>query len=202
MINKLIARPLIKADFAPYGTVIEPYSKEEETPERCIEINKGYACRHNAIAEAKLDGGTVGMSIFRAKVREFPINLSVMEYHPFGTQAFFSMTGQDYIVIVAKAGEPPKSIDDLEAFYAKSNQGVQYDANVWHHPLLVLGSDADFLVVDRINGEGQNCYELEIGDWNVCVELENEQAQSLTSKISHYSQMIKNDPTYWAMSNV
>lgn len=170
MSTKLIAKPLIKADFAPYGAVIEPYAKNEETPENCYEINNGYATRHDAIADTKLDGGTVGMSIFRAKKRENPIALSVMEYHPFGTQAFFSMTGQDYIVIVAKAGEPPKSIDDLTAFYAKSNQGVQYDANVWHHPLLVLGSDADFLVVDRIKGEGKNCYELEISDWNICVE--------------------------------
>lgn len=140
-------------------------------------INKGYACRHHAIATASLDGGNVGMSIFRAKKRECPIALSVMEYHPFGTQAFFSMNGQDYIVIVAKAGEPPKSADDLAVFFAKSHQGVQYDANVWHHPLLAPGYDSDFLVVDRIDGEGKNCYELDINDWNICVELESEQAE-------------------------
>lgn len=171
MSTTIIAKPLTKAEFAPYGKVIEPYDKDEETPENCYEINNGYAKRHHAIAESKLDGGSVGMSIFCAKKREFPIRLSVMEYHPFGTQAFFSMNGQDYIVVVAPKGEPPQSADDLTVFYAKSHQGVQYDAYVWHHPLLALGCDSNFLVIDRINGEGNNCYELDINDWQVQIEL-------------------------------
>lgn len=171
MTTTIIAKPLIKAEFAPYGTVIEPYGEDEVTPDNCWHINRGYACRHNAITKAALEGGEVGMSIFRAKKREFPIALSVMEYHPFGTQAFFSMNGCDYIVVVAPAGEAPKSAADLQVFYAKSHQGVQYDANVWHHPLLALGRDSDFLVIDRINGEGNNCYELNIDEWQVCIEL-------------------------------
>ena len=90
------------------------------------------------------------------------------------TQAFVSMEGQDYIVVVAKAGVPPHSANDLAVFYAKSNQAVQYDTNVWHHPLLALGRDSDFLVIDRINGEGDNCHEIDITDWHVFIELENE----------------------------
>ncbi len=81
MKTTLIAKPLTKADFAPYGTVIEPYDKEDQTPENSYHINKGYACRHHAIAEAKLDGGNVGMSIFRAKKRDFPILNSDTFYH-------------------------------------------------------------------------------------------------------------------------
>ncbi|OLF39162.1 MULTISPECIES: ureidoglycolate lyase [unclassified Psychrobacter] len=184
MSTTIVTKPLTKADFAPYGKVIEPYDKEEQTSDNCYHINKGYACRHHAIAEASLNGGTVGMSIFRAKKRELPIALSVMEYHPFGTQAFFSMNGQDYIVVVAPAGKPPQSADDLKVFYAKSHQGVQYDANVWHHPLLALGCDSDFLVIDRINGEGNNCYELEIDDWQVQIEIDRESASETKSEHS------------------
>ena len=170
----LTAIPLTKANFAPYGSVIERYSIDEQTADNTYEINNGYAVRHHALAESKLDGGTVGMSIFRAKKRENPIALSVMEYHPLGTQAFVSMQGQDYIVVVAKAGQPPQSSDDLAVFYARSHQGVQYDANVWHHPLLALGCDSDFLVIDRINGEGNNCHEIDITDWQVSIILEHE----------------------------
>ncbi|PKG82963.1 ureidoglycolate hydrolase [Psychrobacter sp. Sarcosine-02u-2] len=183
MTTTIIARPLTKAEFAPYGTVIEPYDKEEQTSENCFFINKGYACRHHAITQATLDGGDVGFSIFRAKKRELPIVLSVMEYHPFGSQAFFSMNGQDYIVVVAPAGEPPRSAADLSVFYVKSHQGVQYDANVWHHPLLALGRDSDFLVIDRINGEGNNCYELAIDDWQVNIEVENAHADPNTQSV-------------------
>lgn len=173
MSRTIIAKPLTKAEFAPFGTVIEPYDKKEQTADNSYVINNGYATRHHAIAECQLDGGDVGMSIFRAKKREVPIALSVMEYHPFGTQAFFSMNGQDYVVVVAHKGEPPQSAADLTVFYAKSHQGVQYDPNVWHHPLLALNQDSDFLVIDRINGEGNNCYELDINDWQVFVELES-----------------------------
>ena len=169
----LTARPLTKANFAPYGSVIERYSLDEQTVDNTYEINNGYAVRHHALAESQLDGGAVGMSIFRAKKRDNPIALSVMEYHPLGTQAFVSMEGQDYIVVVAKAGTPPQSAKDLAVFYATSHQGVQYDANVWHHPLLALGRDSDFLVIDRINGEGNNCHEIDIRDWDVFIELED-----------------------------
>ena len=98
-----------------------------------------------------------------------------MEYHPFGTQAFFSMNGRDYVVVVVSAGEPPKSADDLTVFYAKSHQGVQYDRNVWHHPLLALVSADCDLVVDRINGPAITRCELNIDDWGVTIEIENEQ---------------------------
>ena len=32
MSTTIIAKPLTKAEFAPYGKVIEPYDKDEETP--------------------------------------------------------------------------------------------------------------------------------------------------------------------------
>ncbi|WP_352289796.1 ureidoglycolate lyase, partial [Psychrobacter sp. GW64-MNA-CIBAN-0177] len=57
-----------------------------------------------------------------------------------------------------------------------------YDANVWHHPLLALKADCDFLVVDRINGEGNNCHEFEIDDWEVCVDVSTEEAKSNRAK--------------------
>ena len=184
MKTTITAKPLTKAAFAPYGSVIEPYDDQEKCSENSWDINRGFACRHNSIAKVEHDGGEVGFSIFRTKRRDCPITLSVMEYHPFGTQAFFSMNGTDYIVVVAKPGEPPKSADDLEVSYARSYQGVQYDANVWHHPLLALKADCDFLVVDRINGEGNNCYEFEIDDWEICVDVAAEQAKSNRAKVN------------------
>ena len=182
MKTTIIAQPLTKAAFAPFGSVIEPYDDEEKCPENSWDINRGYACRHDAISKVQNDGGEVGFSIFRTKRRDCPITLSVMEYHPFGSQAFFSMNSTDYLVVVAKAGEPPKSAADLEVFYAYSHQGVQYDANVWHHPLLALNADCDFLVVDRINGDGNNCHEFEIDDWEVCIDVSAEQAKSERAK--------------------
>ncbi|WP_019672504.1 ureidoglycolate lyase [Psychrobacter lutiphocae] len=167
----LIAQPLTQQNFAPFGTVIEPYAKAQQTEANCFEINEGFAVRHHALCQAQVDGGEVGMSIFMANPRQLPTLLTVMEHHPLGTQAFFSMQQQDYIVVVAPKGQPPQSPEDLSVFYAKSHQGVQYDAGVWHHPLLALSTSSPFLVVDRISGAGNNCIEVDIREWQVHVDL-------------------------------
>ena len=46
----------------------------------------------------------------------------------------------------------------LQAFYVNGDQGVNYHAGVWHHPLLNLGPGGNFIVVDRI-GSAPNCDE-------------------------------------------
>jgi ureidoglycolate lyase len=45
-----------------------------------------------------------------------------------------------------------------QAFLARGDQGVNYRANVWHHPLMTTGAVSDFLVVDR-DGPGNNLEE-------------------------------------------
>ena len=40
-----------------------------------------------------------------------------------------------------------------------------------HHPLLALNQVCQFLVVDRVGGEGINCIELDINEWQVQVEF-------------------------------
>ncbi|MFL0428614.1 ureidoglycolate lyase [Moraxella sp. 179-F 1C4 NHS] len=167
----LTAKPLTKADFAPFGDVIELYKDNEATPQNRFTINQGFAERHHQIATVSHDDGSVGLSIFLAQPRALPAVLSVMEYHPFGSQAFFSLDKQDYLVVVAKAGDEPKSADELHAFYARHYQGVQYHAGTWHHPLLALNQVCQFLVVDRVGGEGINCIELDINEWQVQVEF-------------------------------
>ncbi|OYD55049.1 hypothetical protein CGK74_02250 [Thauera propionica] len=39
------------------------------------------------------------------------------------------------------------------------DQGVNYLAGVWHHPLLALDAVSDFIVIDR-KGPGLNCDEV------------------------------------------
>jgi ureidoglycolate lyase len=51
-------------------------------------------------------------------------------------------------------------------FHAKANQGVNYAKGTWHHFLLALEAESDFLVVDR-EGPGENLDEIELSeaDW-------------------------------------
>ena len=165
----ITAQPLTKASFAAYGQVIEPYSEAERHENNYFVINNGFAIRHHTLAVAQVEGGEVGMSIFAAQVRPMPLALTVMEHHPFGTQAFFSLQGVPYWIVVAKPGAAPQSWQDLAVFYAAGNQGIQYNAGVWHHPLLLTEKPGDFLVIDRVNGAGHNCIEMDISHWQLYI---------------------------------
>jgi ureidoglycolate lyase len=73
----------------------------------------------------------------------------MMERHPFGSQSFMPLSGRPFLVGVSqdKDGKPGKP----KIFLARADQGVNYFANTWHHPLMALGAVSDFLVVDRDN---------------------------------------------------
>jgi len=47
-------------------------------------------------------------------------------------------------------------VDDLRAFIAQPDQGVNYHAGTWHHYSLALQGQSDFLVVDYVD-LGENC---------------------------------------------
>lgn len=82
----------------------------------------------------------------------------MVERHPLGSQAFIPMQDRDWFVVVAASDGTP-DVSELRAFHANGRQGVNYRPGIWHHPLLVVRPDSDFLVVDR-GGPGQNCDEV------------------------------------------
>jgi ureidoglycolate lyase len=145
--------PLTAEAFAPFGRVIEVSDEAVK-----LDINQGHAVRYDRLAEIDVvDGGGTGViSLFRAK----PLGelvLRVFERHPLGSQTFVPLSGRPYLVAVAPAGAfDPRRI---RLFRADGHQGVHYHKGVWHHFLLVLEANADFLVIDRA-GPGDNCEEV------------------------------------------
>ena len=148
MTVSLKIRPLTAEAFAPFGDVIEANGAET------ININQGTTQRFHDLAKVQTlkDGHTL-INIFRGQPRPQPIGICLMEYHPIGSQAFIPMQPAPYLVVVARPGKN-LSVDQLVAFRAEGHQGVNYHAAVWHHPLLVLQENHDFLVVDR-GGPGE-----------------------------------------------
>jgi ureidoglycolate lyase len=67
------------------------------------------------------------------------------------------LSGRPYLVAVAPAGDFDRT--GVRLFRAEPHQGVHYRKGVWHHFLLALGGESDFLVVDRA-GPGENCEEI------------------------------------------
>ncbi len=144
--------PLTAAAFAPFGDVIELAGARQ------MPINAGTTTRFHDLATVDVlaEGGRTLINLFRALPREEPVQLSLMERHPLGSQAFLPLADAPYLVVVAEDdnGRPGA----LRAFISNGWQGVNYARNVWHHPLLALGEVRDFIVVDR-GGEGVNLEE-------------------------------------------
>lgn len=141
-------RPISAEAFAPFGSLIEARGGE------ILMINEGTTTRFHrrALSEVGADG-TAAISLFRGTQRQVPIEIKMMERHPLGSQAFMPLADARWIVVVSDADIPHP--DNLLGFWVNGDQGVQYNANVWHHPLLISVPVQDFLVVDR-DGVGDN----------------------------------------------
>ena len=148
-------QPLTAEAFKPFGDVIETSDHAQN-----FTINQGFAQRFHKLAHVDVtqDGGQPAISIFKARARPLPLQLSVLEKHPFGSQAFMPLSGHAYVVVVALGGDMP-DMSTLTCFSATAQQGVNYAKGTWHHPLLAL-QEGDFLVVDRAGPAGEmNCVE-------------------------------------------
>ena len=149
----LPVEPITRAVFAPFGEVIEAADAERRI------INEGTTERFHALAhaDAAAEGGATIVSLFHANRRPFPILVRMLERHPLGSQAFFPLSAHDWLVVVGIGNARPEPAS-IRCFRATGTQGVNYARNVWHHPVLVLESTQDFLVVDR-EGPGDNLEE-------------------------------------------
>lgn len=148
--------PLSSLVFQPFGDVIEASESGLH-----FSINDGFAERFHDLAriDVSTQGGRPSISIFRAKPRQLPMQLLILERHPLGSQAFIPLSNQPFLVVVA----PPSAELDLQGlrcFLAAPGQGVNYARGTWHHPLIALHAPSDFLVVDRAGAKADaNCDE-------------------------------------------
>jgi ureidoglycolate lyase len=141
--------PLSKEAFAPFGDVVELENAEQRP------INQGFATRFHDLAKIEVGEGEAIISIFTALPRPLPIAIKLMERHPLGSQLFYPLQNEEWFVLVC---DNPLDKKSYRAFKASGTQGVNYNPNTWHHPLLVA-SESRFIVIDR-KGEGHNLEEV------------------------------------------
>lgn len=144
---------LTKAAFAPFGEVVEMEGGE------LITINQNFAQRFNNLAHIDIahEGGSVNISLAAATPRPQPIAIKLMERHPLGSQIFYPLQDEPWLVLVCS---DPHKIETYRAFKASGQQGINYKRNAWHHPLLVLNAGR-FIVIDR-KGPGNNLEEVSL----------------------------------------
>lgn len=164
MQHELLVRPLVHEEFEPFGDIIEISDGVE-----AISINDGFATRYHDLARVDVNeaGGRPLINIFRGRPRPLPLTIHMMEHHPLASQAFIPLHKNPFVIVVALPGDAigPK---DLFAFITNGSQGVNYARGVWHFPLLVLGKEQDFLVIDR-GGDRNNYQERYFDEGETCI---------------------------------
>ena len=156
------AQPLTQSAFAPFGDVLEASG----APDRMI--NAGLCGRFHD--RARMDfgpGGRACLSIFQAEPRTLPYELSLLERHPLGSQAFIPMSADPFLVIVApdnydRPGPPA-------AFVTNPGQAINFLRGTWHGVLTPLHAPGLFAVIDR-EGPGVNLDEHSL-DHPVSIDL-------------------------------
>jgi len=84
-----------------------------------------------------------------------------LERHACSTQMFVPMRASRYLVIVALGGDTP-DLGTLSAFVVEGPQAITYAPGVWHHPMVALDADADFVNVIFADGTERDCDEVPI----------------------------------------
>ena len=164
--TSLIIKPKLisKENFKKFGDMITTSGIKP------LEINDGYAKRFDGIANlnTKKNDGESTISIFSALKRSFPMKVDMMEKHPLGSQAFIPMKETVFLAFVAPEGDKP-DLNKIESFIVPNGIGVNYNAGVWHFPLIAT-EDMNFLVVDRL-GDGDNLVLHDLNKENITLEF-------------------------------
>ncbi len=167
---KLTPEVLTADNFQLFGEVLSTENKES------IKINDGFASKFPDIVklDTKEAEGETSVHIFVAKKRQFPLQITMLENHPFFSQTFIPKNNTPFIVVVAPALQEPV-IENIKAFITDGDQGISYSRGVWHFPLISLKDNAQFVVIDRKYNVDKDsmkqCTVSKIEDVSIYVEL-------------------------------
>jgi ureidoglycolate lyase len=132
---RIIAKPLTREAFAPFGEVIE------------IRREPGRTYYEDALANARASAWPSLSIARRTEASSLPLKAVQMERHEFSSQSFIPLEADRWLVAVAPHGsDGGPDASRLQAFIAGPEDGVTYSANVWHHPLAIFGGPATFAI--------------------------------------------------------
>ena len=130
-------------NFQKFGDLI---SIKEKHPE---EINKNTTSSFFDLANIQINGEDkrVRLNIFEAKKRIFPLQINMLENHPYSSQIFLPFLKTTFLVLVAPIATKP-NLDKIEIFKVSEGDGINFNPKVWHFPLISLDNDK-YITVDK-----------------------------------------------------
>jgi len=130
-------------NFKKYGDLISIKERNFE------EINKNTTNSFFDLANIQIEGEDqrVRLNIFEAKKRIFPLQINMLENHPYSSQLFLPFLNTDFLVLVAPIATKP-NLDEIEIFKVANGDGINFNPKVWHFPLISL-DNAKYITVDK-----------------------------------------------------
>ncbi|XPV68571.1 MAG: ureidoglycolate lyase [Halarcobacter sp.] len=137
-------KPLNTKEFKKFGKIISIENNQSKT------INNGYAKKYYELTtiDSNEKNGQTALHIYLAKKREFPLEIDMLEKHPYFSQTFIPRGTNPFLLVVA-LGENQPDLSTIEAFVTNGNEGVHYNRGVWHFPLISIEDNEQFIVIDR-----------------------------------------------------
>ena len=152
----LRAEPIDPSRYAPFGAVV----RAGAGPARAA--NHGTAAAWDALAvleNLRGDRARATASLYRCRPLDGSrLAVRWLERHPRSTQLFVPMRPCRYLVVVASGGAEP-DLGTLAAFVIEGAQAVTYAPGTWHHPMVALGEETDFVNVLFADGSAEDCDE-------------------------------------------
>lgn len=157
----IVARPLTREAFAPFGDVISAGEGSGSS------ANQGTAVRFDWAARLESDrpGAKPNLVFVRSMPQALPFTLKLLEHHPHSSQAFVPMRCGRFLVVVAPtAADGGPDFTRIEAFVCGPGDGINYHRGTWHHPMIVIEAPAEFAMLVWEDGSPRDCVERELAE--------------------------------------
>lgn len=143
-IRKITAQPLTKEAFAPYGTIIDWPSPDEKLDVR----NSDRFDFYPKLCTFTCDSGVMQVGIATHYKR--PYRTVNMERHYHTQELMVPLTNPIIIAFAKNKSMDPSEepdINEVEAFYISTEQGVVVDNGVWHWTPMAVGGDSRIICI-------------------------------------------------------
>ena len=153
-------------NFKKFGDLISIKEKNYD------EINKKTTNSYFDLANIQIEGEDKRsrLNIFEAKQRIFPLQINMLENHPYSSQVFLPFLNTTFLVLVAPIAIKP-NLDEIEIFKVSDGDGINFNPKVWHFPLISL-DNAKYITIDK--KDAQNNIEIYNFDKSEIFELNYE----------------------------
>lgn len=162
----LSPRPLCAAAFAPFGHIVSARPGLETR-----RVNLGTADRFCDLAPLVhlRPGAQPSLSIYRcAPWDPERLEVGLLERHPCSTQVFVPLGGAPrFLVTVALGGERPDP-QSIVSFEVNGPVGIAYGPGTWHHPLVALDRQTEFLCLMWEDGSAHDCEVVDLAEQDRC----------------------------------